>query len=184
MGNFYVNHVVVEADHDEVLAELRRIGRGGYCSETVGGNVYVYDNESESQDENVIERLAVELSRLKCRSVFAFLNHDDDVLVIWVARDGEIVDRFNSCPDYFSEQMPETPTPTGGDPAVMADAAGVPERADDVAKVLGERDPFAIFQHQGLAEALGFEPEFCLIGANAFPRGEASGEVDEVTVVI
>ena len=41
-----------------------------------------------------------------------------------------------------------------------------------------------ILEHPGPAKVLGFEPEFCVAGANYIAVGFSEGEVDEVKVVI
>ena len=48
--------------------------------------------------------------------------HDDDVFAYAVWRDGRIVDRFNSCPDYFgAEVSPAARRRVAGDPSTFAD---------------------------------------------------------------
>ncbi|MGA2415629.1 MAG: ankyrin repeat domain-containing protein [Candidatus Sulfotelmatobacter sp.] len=65
------------------------------------GWITVYDEESERQDIAEVQRMAKGLSEKLATDVLAFLLHDSDVFVFFAYREGTLVYRFNSSPDYF-----------------------------------------------------------------------------------
>ena len=117
MGNFYTNYALPGVTQSTVAAALA--GRPALVSPAVNNVVVVFDDQSDSQDTEVINALAVELSA-KCKCpVLATMNHDDDVLWYGLFTDGELADECNSCPGYFDDSV-ESEGPSGGDAAKLA----------------------------------------------------------------
>jgi hypothetical protein len=85
------------------LAESR-----AYVSPAQNGWVTIYDEASDGQNDEVIRTFASELSRKLNIPVIACLVHDSDVAVYWLFDRGELVDEFNSNPDYFGAADAET----------------------------------------------------------------------------
>lgn len=82
MGNSYTNITLFGPEHNDVLLELKNIGRRAYISPTVDGKTIVYDKESDELDIDILNSLAADLSgRLDC-AVLATLVFDDDVLYL------------------------------------------------------------------------------------------------------
>jgi hypothetical protein len=84
----------------------------------------VYDEGTEDQDERVLRGLTERLSAATGAAV-GVLDHDSDVLRLWLCRDGALVDAFNNRPDYFVGAIPGARTPTAQERARLA---GLPER--------------------------------------------------------
>lgn len=83
MGNFYTNVVVRGPGEDDVVSALESLRRSCYVVAT-DGFVFVYDEEADEQREGVVESLALTLAtRLTCPSL-ASLNHDDNLLLLWL----------------------------------------------------------------------------------------------------
>jgi hypothetical protein len=83
MGNFYTNVVVRGPSEDTVADTLLRLGRA-CCIASRGDFVFVYDLEADKQRPGVVESLALTLAtQLHCPALAA-LNHDDDVLLLWL----------------------------------------------------------------------------------------------------
>jgi hypothetical protein len=81
---------------------------GGTADRTIlvdAGNdwISVYDEATEEQDQKVLDRLALGLSKLLDTETVAVLVHDSDVLELRLFRSGEAVDRFNSNPSYLGK---------------------------------------------------------------------------------
>jgi len=75
---------------------MRAQGRTCFVSPISRGFTTIYDRLCEEQDVNDLETLAADLSsRFHCAAL-AVLNHDDDVLWIGLAREGEWVTTYNS----------------------------------------------------------------------------------------
>ena len=63
MGNSYTNITLLGPEHNDVLLELKKIGRQAYISPTADGKTIVYDKESDELDIDILNSLAADLSR-------------------------------------------------------------------------------------------------------------------------
>ncbi len=171
MGNFYTNYAIRGVAQSAVAAALA--GRSALVSHSVNNVVVVFDEQSESQDTEVINALAAELST-KCKCpVLATMNHDDDVLWYVLFADGELADEYNSCPGYFDDSV-EQDRPAGGDAAKIAAIFGA-DNLGAIEKALRASDDdytFAIQRHVDLAEALGLPSFVAGSGYNYITQGE------------
>lgn len=96
MGNFYTNITLRTSDRSEIVAYMRGGNRPCFISPTTRGFTIVYDRYCEEQDVRELEDLASNLSsRLHCPAL-AVLNHDDDVLWIGLANEGQWVTTYQS----------------------------------------------------------------------------------------
>ena len=96
MGNFYTNVTLRTTERQAVTDHMRAQGRLCFISPVSHGFTTIYDRLCEEQDVQDLETLAAELSaRFHCAAL-AVLNHDDDVLWISLARDGEWVTTYSS----------------------------------------------------------------------------------------
>jgi hypothetical protein len=106
MGASFTNCQVRSSDANAVatvLAPLLKLR--AYISPASGGWVTVYDEATESQDSKLLIKLAKELSKALKTEVFGFLVHDSGIAVYYLCQNGELVDEFNSCPDYFGNEV-------------------------------------------------------------------------------
>jgi hypothetical protein len=155
MGNFYVNFTVKRDDPRRIAEALRREGRKAVVTPPVNGYVVVYEEESDSQDTEAIEKVGALLSRGADAPVFAVLNHDDDVLCYWLFQQGRVTDAYNSCPDYFGEPG-EGDASSGGDANLLREALSASCSTAELEAILrGDDDVFAFDRHAKLVEALG-----------------------------
>ena len=169
MGNFYTNVTLYGADRTKALALLK--GRNAAVSPTVREFTVVWDEESELQDERILEALTKRLSyELDCPA-WVVLNHDDDVLSYVLFAGGAELDRYNSCPGYFDGSGSE---PEGGKPTLLAKVFGVESAAKSIEHILRTREEyaFALERHRALIEALGM-PSFGVgLGYKYLTNGE------------
>ncbi len=86
-----------------------------YVSQPKNGWITVYDEEADSQDNEVICGIAEGLSRAVNTDVFGFLVHDSDIAAYWLFTSGKLADQFNSAPDYFGDVSDEERDATRGD---------------------------------------------------------------------
>ena len=170
MGHFYTNLAVHNADPARVAELLRSKKRRGYVSPASHGAAFVYDEETESQDQKKLTQLAKDLSKDLKTTILAALNHDDDVLQYWLFENGDHLDQYNSWPGAFGEGPKE---PTGGDAETLAIAFGVTEATDQLRKVLHDaRFVFAYERHLALAKELCLNPECVIVGYVDIARGD------------
>jgi len=177
MGSFYTNITLRTTDSPGVVDALRTGKRTALVSQPQNGCVVVYDKETEDQDVEVLNRLASSLStKLSCPAL-AVLVHDDDVLIYTLHENGELVDEYNSAPEYFASG--EFGPSEGGDAERLARAFG----GGDVAKAeavlraerAGDRDEGYVFEserHYALTEALGIPMLAVSTGFNYIEAGE------------
>src|SRR5688572_19638209 len=108
MGGSYGNITLREASQQAVVGALR--GRRAAVASAVGCTV-VFDSACDEQDIPAIKVLAAGLSlQLHC-SALAVVVHDDDVLIYLLYRNGELIDVYDSCPDYYDFVSAREPAP-------------------------------------------------------------------------
>lgn len=106
MGASFTNCQVRSTDANAVATVLAPLLKSrAYVSPASGGWVTVYDEATESQDSKLLIKLAKELSKALKTEVFGFLVHDSDIAVYYLCQNGELVDEFDSCPDYFGNEV-------------------------------------------------------------------------------
>jgi hypothetical protein len=176
MGRFLVN-VHVQVDDLEALTEEMRRMADGACWVTPAKNGWssVYEEQASSQDDAWIRELTARLSDQLQTGAIAFLVHDSDVFCYWLYDRGELIDEFNSCPDYFGgEESFEVSDDSefGGDDSDGSDSGsgdprGRPEivarychparRPQEIEGVLASKETFAESQLEKLAALLGID---------------------------
>jgi hypothetical protein len=156
MGNFYVNYTLRGPSPEAVAKALK--GRPAIVTPVSEECVVAFDEESDTQDQQVITELAAGLSQqLKC-VVLAVMNHDDDILWYQLYVNGELDDEYNSSPEYFGD-ADEGEGPTGGDAGKLCAAfdSGDAAEVERVLRKSGDEEGyvFEVMRHADLAQALG-----------------------------
>ena len=151
MGNFYTNISIKTADADRLAEILRQQQCDAYLLSVQEWTV-VFDRAS---DEMLmpLEPLTALISREMGSVALAVLDHDDDVLMYLLYRDGAKLDEYNSRPGFFTgEKSP----PEGGKAGLLGEAVGFPDRQKAIQAILhpDQLPVFAFEQHQQLVEAL------------------------------
>jgi tetratricopeptide (TPR) repeat protein len=99
MGAFFGSIHVRTENKEQVLTALREIARQCDWKFLVGpainGWISVFHNEDQDS------RVSTEIAKLLPHDLFQLMVHDDDIFAYWFYRDRRLVDRYNSCPDYF-----------------------------------------------------------------------------------
>jgi hypothetical protein len=102
MGAFFVNYHVRSDSMARVRDALSpMVKSAAYVSPSKAGWVTVYEKSSDQQDDQIIRRIANELSTALKTAIVSFLVHDSDIFMYWLFQSGQLVDEFNSAPDYF-----------------------------------------------------------------------------------
>lgn len=165
VGSFYTNVTLQGPDEDQVVAAIRELGYRAFVATTINSLTVVCEQQSDTQDKRIWHSVASRLSeKLNC-AAFTVMNHDDDILLYSLYRNGQLVDEYNSCPAYWNEA--DQDGPTGGDPQALCDTFGMPGDRIEVDRVLHtatscEEDDgedqfvFATERHAALVNALGW----------------------------
>lgn len=102
MGNFYVNISVKSGDRDAILSALPIAQDPGVIGPSENGWTVLSSAALDTQDHSVIETYCAALSAKVGVPVLGALNHDDDILMLFLYRDGGEAGHFNSSPGGFS----------------------------------------------------------------------------------
>jgi len=177
MGSFYVNITLRGPVQHSVVPLLKN--RSAYVSPTEKNCTVVFDEQCDSQDQQVISHLSSELSKHLDCPVFAILNHDDDILWYQLFAGGTLIDEYDSTPGYFDETA-EPSGPSGGNANALCHAFQS-ENVDEVERILQtssfaeEGYVFAVERHEELVTVLGLPT--CTIGYGF--RDISSGAIPE-----
>lgn len=107
MGASFTNCQVRSTDANAVTSVLAPLLKSrAYVSPASNGWVTVYDEASE-QESSLLIKLAKELSMALKTAVLGFMVFDSDIAFYYLCQNGELVDEFDSCPDYFDDEVSE-----------------------------------------------------------------------------
>src|SRR5438105_27472 len=141
---------------------MRQAGRASFVAPPQHGYVVVYDREVDELRTDAAILVGTLLSKEFGVPVLCVLNYDDDILCYWLFEQGQLIDEFNSRPDYF-EQRPEEFQPQGGDLGRLCSSLVAPTGPAEVENVLRKKHyVLVVDQHMELANALGLPP--CSVG--------------------
>jgi len=102
MGASFANYHVRKIDAKNCARALTTlIGSRALVTDSKNGWTTIYDEQSDSQDIEVLRRLAKGLSSKLKTAVIVMMVHDGDVFMYLLFDNGEVVDQFDSKPDYF-----------------------------------------------------------------------------------
>jgi hypothetical protein len=187
VGIFYEHIVVKGPTQPELVRYMNDARRTGYVSPTVGDITVVYD-EASTYHNKLLFALVADISKHFCCAALATLVHDGDVLYYSLYDEGTLIDRYNSCPDYFADELGDG-FPAGGDTEKLCLAFSVPDRVDAVSDVLHRKDAdeedanseefwSADERHEKLVNALGWPPFIPGIGYDYVDEERFEGKID------
>ena len=186
MGLFCVSFHVQTTNVDSLSAALDRRGmQRRRVLPAKNGWTSLYEERSSQQDDARIRDLASGLSRDLKVAAIAFLVHDSDMACYWLYDQGNLLDEYNSCPDYFDADGPEdeSPAPSGGKTEVLVRFCRPGVQEDELAAILAEQATFAEDTIGQLAIALGIDRDRALAdykdGVGGGPATDASDDDDD-----
>jgi hypothetical protein len=172
MGAFFTNFQVRGASTKAICAVLPKLTDArAFVSPPGNGWVTIYAEATENQREKTICAIAAGLSKTFKTDVFGFLVHDSDIALYWLYRCGELVDQFNSAPDYFDQADEATRDRTRGDTDVLLPLCreGTSRaRLDEVLHPAAGSPTFAEEIIRDLAKLLGIDEDRAGIGFKYF----------------
>jgi hypothetical protein len=164
VGSFYANVTVRGPVVDQVVAAVQELGYHALVATTVKDLTVICEEQSDTQDKSVWQRVASRLSEKLSCDALAVMNRDDDILLYALYRSGRLADEYNSCPAYWNEADPNGEA--GGNPSALCKAFGMPGDPTEVDRVLhtaitckdDDSDDFVFAgeRHAALISALGW----------------------------
>lgn len=155
---------IIGAEGEELARLLSTLGGAAgtagqgeaYLSPVRDGWIGIHPDQIEI--EQLTEGLSAELHSV----AIGFTVYDDDFLCYHLARNGQVLDRYNSNPGYFDGEPVDAAamsadTSLSGDAAILAEACGYPDRAPQIAALLADQEWLgnAFGQLEELATLLG-----------------------------
>ena len=149
MGLSCTNILVRDAELKTVAALLKCSGSAGFVVQFENRLVGVFDRKCEDQNAVEMADLCIRLSSdLEC-VVMGSAVVDGDVFLYWLYESGQLMDAYNSTPDYFSSEWGKPSSgPTGGSAEALCRAF----RAVDSQYAVD-----AVFERARKADAAEFE---------------------------
>jgi hypothetical protein len=105
-GSFYSNIVILSVEAEKILPILLQMGITAYY--VMKNKICViYENRIDEQDIGYGLKLTAELSQKLNSTAIYSTNHDSDVLIMYIYKNGQEIFLYNSNPEYFGdENMP------------------------------------------------------------------------------
>jgi hypothetical protein len=169
MGSFYTNVVLRGSKASEAVSALAAQNRRAIVA-VVDDSTFVYDEICENQNVDDLRAVAQLLSRECGSPALAALNHDDDVLWLALARNGAVVDVYNSFPEFESGGMPGAPWVANLD--ALCEAFDATAECAEIESLLRVPNRGASQHHHQLLELLGIDTAAGLMGFNYVVQGE------------
>ena len=167
MRNFYVNVAVRSEDRDAILNAIPMAEDPGVIGPAENGWTVLSSAALDTQDETVVETYGTGLSGALGVPVLGTLNHDDDILMLFLYRHGAEVAFLNTDPGNLTgDDLP--PELRGLD--AFADLAGRTEA--DMKALLLKPAVFAVELHQEIAKAINLPDYTAGFGFRYAERGE------------
>lgn len=170
MGLKYANITLQTADQKKVIAFLNNIQRMAFVLPLTKGFVMVCDEISDLYDPDTAQQLT---QYLGCSGILV-VNFDDDILLYWLYQSGQLLDEYNSHPDYSEENSTTPLQPTGGNARILCEAFNKTDYFSKVDKILHPEDDSSYLdennRHSDLANLLGWPTQYSHLGYDELVR--------------
>ncbi len=152
MGAFYGSIHIRTENSDAVQKALDQVAKEANCRFLLGsplsGWISVFPNDSGQND-----RISVEIAKRLPHDIFHLIVHDDGIFGYFFYRDGKLIDRYNSCPDYFEEVSDEDKQQCQGRPELFQYLLPKPESLDKLkALLIADKNIEIVFEHERMAQ--------------------------------
>jgi len=191
VGAFYANVTIVCDQPAAIVEEFKASLTGGYVAAPAGRYTFIALNDEQVGGPELLQMFSTWFSGRTGCTVLGVIVHDDDIMNYVLAREGKVVDEYNSSPDYFTGG--EAP-PKGGDAGQLAAVFGKADRAAAVERILrAKEDPakpgqdypylFETNRHRALAKELGLPEWVAGFGFTYAVQGGLPNGLDPAIVV-
>jgi hypothetical protein len=176
MGAFVASFHVRSDSSDQVRQAVTEIGASQFrVANPRQGWVAIHEQRASTQDEIWIERFAQELSSRLQTACVAFMVHDSDIARYWLSDRGQLLDEYNSVPDYFEQVSAADRQRLRGRADVFLRYCQPHVTRQQVETTLRTEVTFAEDTITRLAEYLGIDPEQALEDFNHPSSGGGGG---------
>jgi hypothetical protein len=159
MGAFFANYHVRKADAAACAKALTTlISSQALVTDSKNGWTTVYDEQSDSQDIEVLRGLAKDLSSKLKTAVIAMMVHDSDIFVYLIYEKGELIDQFDSNPDYFGPVSAAQEKEWQGDFSKVLPYAKKKVSIQDFRRVAEKEQVFEEERVSEFSQLLGIDP--------------------------
>jgi Ankyrin repeats (3 copies) len=180
MGLFCVNFHVRNSSADQVAEAMQSSGWDSFVALPSQNNWTSFcDAEASNQDESRIQEIGTRVSDLLGQPLIAFMVHDSDVACYWLFDKGNLVDSFNSEPDYF-EESDDAAGPSGGDPSVLVKYCQKTTTVAKLSSILAKKPVFAEQTIEKLARALGIPADRAISDFHDIADGDLADPMPEI----
>jgi len=135
MGAFFDSIHVRTKNSDTVRKALETVAKEAdskfLVGPAVGGWISIFPNDS-GQSDPISSKVAKHLSD----DIFHLIVHDDDIFFYYFYRNGQLIDRYNSCLDSFEEVSEEEKQQCQGHPELFQDLLRKPESLNKLKTLL------------------------------------------------
>lgn len=157
MGAFFGSIHIRTENTDEVQKALEQVSKEADCKFLLGpamnGWISVFpDNGGQSAG------ISTEIAKRLPHDIFHLVVHDDDIFSYYFYRNGQEVDQYNSCPDYFEKVSDEEKQKCQGHPELFHDLLRKPESLSKLKTLItadGEEFAFEQERMEQFVELLG-----------------------------
>lgn len=141
MGNFFDSIHVRSESYDQIRTILTELAKKGghkfYLAPAINGWVSVFPNNYGQIS------LGVKVAKHIDSDLLQLLVHDDDVFCYWYYRNGKLIDEYNSCPDYFGEEVSAKERKRlKGRPEAFKELVGNEGKVGEIRKILRIKSKF------------------------------------------
>jgi hypothetical protein len=139
-------------------------GREFHVMPPENGWTTLLDKRAAQQDSEWIQELTAAVTRDLGIAAVAFLVHDSDIACYWLYDSGDLLDEYNSCPDYFEMDSLDGSGPSGGNAETLRRYCLRDVSVAELDEILTAETVFAEEILEQLATVLGIGPE-CAFGS-------------------
>src|SRR5579863_4417552 len=159
MGASFTNYHVRTADAAACAKALTTlINSRALVTDSKNGWTTIYDERSDTQDIEVLRGLAKGLSSKLKTAVIAMMIHDSDIFVYLIYEKGELIDQFDSKPDYFGPASEAQKKEWRSDFAKLIPYAKKKASAQDFKRVAEKEMVFEEERAGEFSQLLGIDP--------------------------
>lgn len=165
MGASFTNCHVRSSDLRSCAKALSAVvSSRAFLTQPKKGWISIYGETYDAQELSELERVAKGLSRKLATDAIAFLLHDSDVFIYVAYRNGRLLDRFNSHPDYFGAVTANARRKWAGNPKNLVSLATRGISAVRIAAVLRKKHVFQEELIEEFARIMGIEASRACVG--------------------
>jgi tetratricopeptide (TPR) repeat protein len=150
MGAFFGSIHVRTDNSDLVRNALERVAKEADCKFLMGPPVEGWISVFSNEDQN--DEISAFIAKYLPNDIFHFIVHDDSVFNYSFYRAGQLVDNYNSCPNYFDGDAEEYAKPSGGRPELFQDLLRRPDALAKIKELLAANKEQYIFENERMSE--------------------------------